>query len=128
MKLTFSEPIQPSFAALTVTRPDGQRWERSEPKVNNRDVSVDLDGRGPAAPSPSHSGSSADVARRRVVASGPPDRCGIRRSFFPRPAIAEDFLPVPSGRFGGVVYPSSRFAKKFPTCCSKPPKVDATPR
>ncbi|MGV9336251.1 copper resistance CopC family protein [Nocardia sp. NPDC003726] len=37
-KLTFSEPIQPSFAALTVTRPDGQRWERSEPKVNNRDV------------------------------------------------------------------------------------------
>ncbi|MEU1979742.1 copper resistance protein CopC [Nocardia sp. NPDC019304] len=56
VKLTFSEPIQPSFAALTVTRPDGQRWERSEPKVNNRDVSVDLDGRGPAAPSPSHSG------------------------------------------------------------------------
>nr|WP_067470525.1 copper resistance CopC family protein [Nocardia amamiensis] len=47
VNLTFNEPIQSAFANLTVTGPDGQRWERSQPHVDGTVVSVDLDGLGP---------------------------------------------------------------------------------
>ncbi|WP_327098907.1 copper resistance protein CopC [Nocardia vinacea] len=46
--LTFNEAIQESFTALTVTGPDGKPYTRSEPRAEGRNLSVNLDGLGPA--------------------------------------------------------------------------------
>ncbi|MDV7355131.1 copper resistance protein CopC [Rhodococcus oxybenzonivorans] len=46
--LVFNQDIQPNFAALTVVGSDGAQWGRSEPVVDGRLLSVDLDGLGAA--------------------------------------------------------------------------------
>ncbi|QTJ64727.1 copper resistance protein CopC [Rhodococcus sp. ZPP] len=46
--LVFNQDIQPNFAALTVVGSDGAQWGRSEPAVDGRLLSVDLDGLGAA--------------------------------------------------------------------------------
>ncbi|GEM30987.1 hypothetical protein NN3_19940 [Nocardia neocaledoniensis NBRC 108232] len=48
VNLTFNEAIQSTFAALTVVGPDGQHYERSEPKTQGKILSTDLTGLGPA--------------------------------------------------------------------------------
>ncbi|GEM33635.1 hypothetical protein NN3_46420 [Nocardia neocaledoniensis NBRC 108232] len=48
VNLTFNEAIQSTFAALTVVGPDGQHYERSEPKTQGKTLSTDLTGLGPA--------------------------------------------------------------------------------
>ncbi|MCY4670021.1 MAG: copper resistance protein CopC [Rhodococcus sp.] len=46
--LTFNQNIQSNFATLKVVDADGTQWGRSEPVVEGRDMSVDLDGLGEA--------------------------------------------------------------------------------
>ncbi|GAB2910989.1 copper resistance protein CopC [Rhodococcus aerolatus] len=46
--LTFDDGVSPSFAAMTVSGPDGSRWARSEPVVRGRELGVDVGELGPA--------------------------------------------------------------------------------
>nr|WP_232070436.1 copper resistance CopC family protein [Mycobacterium noviomagense] len=45
---TFNEPMQTTFAAMTVVGPDGNLWSSGEPQVSGAVVSVNLRPLGPA--------------------------------------------------------------------------------
>lgn len=45
---TFNEPLQPTFAAMTVVGPDGNLWSSGEAEVNNATASVAVRPLGPA--------------------------------------------------------------------------------
>ncbi|MGW6375385.1 copper resistance CopC family protein [Rhodococcus sp. NPDC055112] len=45
--VTFNEPMQPSFATLTVVGPDGNLWSKGEPTVQGPSVSVPVGELGP---------------------------------------------------------------------------------
>jgi methionine-rich copper-binding protein CopC len=45
---TFNEPLQPTFAAMTVVGPDGNLWSSGDAEVRNATVSVALRPLGPA--------------------------------------------------------------------------------
>nr|WP_148685150.1 copper resistance CopC family protein [Mycolicibacterium tusciae] len=45
---TFSEAMQPEFAAMTVIGPDGNMWSSGEPEVNGAVISVGVRPLGPA--------------------------------------------------------------------------------
>ncbi|MFI5714933.1 copper resistance protein CopC [Nocardia sp. NPDC051750] len=46
--ITFNEPLQPNFPAMTVVGPDGNLWSKGEPVVEGRDLSVEVGDLGPA--------------------------------------------------------------------------------
>lgn len=46
--LTFNEDLQEAYATLKVVGPDGNFWQKGEPTIDGRDVSVRIDGLGPA--------------------------------------------------------------------------------
>ncbi|WP_051132705.1 copper resistance CopC family protein [Nocardia paucivorans] len=46
--ITFNEPIQPNFPAMTVVGPDGHLWSKGVPIVEGKTVSVPLGELGPA--------------------------------------------------------------------------------
>lgn len=46
--ITFNEPLQPTFPAMTVVGPDGNLWSKSDPVVEGRDLSVAVGELGPA--------------------------------------------------------------------------------
>ncbi|MCF8568890.1 copper resistance protein CopC [Gordonia sp. HY002] len=46
--LTFNEDLQTAYATLKVVGPDGHFWQKGEPTVDGRDISVPIDGLGPA--------------------------------------------------------------------------------
>ncbi|EME51085.1 copper resistance protein [Rhodococcus ruber BKS 20-38] len=48
VSLTFNEPLQESFAALTVVGPDGNLWSKGDPTVEGPTVSVTVGELGPA--------------------------------------------------------------------------------
>ncbi|MEV0356066.1 copper resistance CopC family protein [Nocardia sp. NPDC050697] len=48
VSVTFNEPLQPSFPALTVVGPDNHFWQRGEPVVDGATVSVPVGELGPA--------------------------------------------------------------------------------
>ncbi|WP_035720243.1 copper resistance CopC family protein [Gordonia shandongensis] len=45
--LTFNEELKSSYPVLKVVGPDNNFWQRGEPSVSGRDMSVALDGLGP---------------------------------------------------------------------------------
>ncbi|WP_328389756.1 copper resistance CopC family protein [Nocardia sp. NBC_00416] len=45
--ITFNEPLQPSFPAMTVVGPDGNLWSKGEPVVDGRNLSVEVGALGP---------------------------------------------------------------------------------
>lgn len=46
--ITFNEPLQPNFPAMTVVGPDGNLWSKGEPVVDGRTLSVEVGALGPA--------------------------------------------------------------------------------
>ncbi|MGW5386777.1 copper resistance CopC family protein [Nocardia sp. NPDC003963] len=46
--ITFNEPLQPNFPAMTVVGPDGNLWSKGEPIVDGRTLSVEVGELGPA--------------------------------------------------------------------------------
>ncbi|MGA6203647.1 copper resistance CopC family protein [Nocardia testacea] len=46
--ITFNEPLQPDFPAMTVVGPDGNLWSKGEPVVDGRNLSVEVGELGPA--------------------------------------------------------------------------------
>lgn len=46
--VSFNEPLQPDFPAMTVVGPDEHLWSKSEPVVEGRDLSVAVGELGPA--------------------------------------------------------------------------------
>ncbi|MEU4314759.1 copper resistance CopC family protein [Nocardia sp. NPDC024068] len=46
--LTFNEPLQPNFPAMTVVGPDGNLWSKGDPVVDGRNISVEVGELGPA--------------------------------------------------------------------------------
>ncbi|MGW0178568.1 copper resistance CopC family protein [Nocardia sp. NPDC003345] len=46
--ITFNEPLQPDFPAMTVVGPDGNLWSKGDPVVAGRDISVEVGELGPA--------------------------------------------------------------------------------
>nr|WP_229718934.1 copper resistance CopC family protein [Nocardia jinanensis] len=46
--ITFNEPLQPNFPAMTVVGPDGNLWSKGEPIVDGRTLSVAVGELGPA--------------------------------------------------------------------------------
>jgi copper resistance protein C len=46
--LTFDQPVQRGFSTLTVTGPDGNRWEAGEPAVSGNEVTAPVRPLGPA--------------------------------------------------------------------------------
>ncbi|MFD4403724.1 copper resistance protein CopC [Nocardia sp. NPDC058499] len=46
--VSFNEPLQPNFPAMTVVGPDGNLWSKSDPVVEGRDLSVAVGELGPA--------------------------------------------------------------------------------
>lgn len=47
VSVTFNEPLQEQFAAITVVGPDGNLWSVGDPAVEGSTVSVAVDGLGP---------------------------------------------------------------------------------
>ncbi|WP_280402623.1 copper resistance CopC family protein [Nocardia carnea] len=45
--ITFNEPLQPNFPAMTVVGPDGNLWSKGDPVVEGRDLSVEVGELGP---------------------------------------------------------------------------------
>lgn len=48
VSITFNEPLQSSFASLTVVGPDGNLWSKGEPTVTGSTISVPVGALGPA--------------------------------------------------------------------------------
>lgn len=48
VSVTFNEPLQPSYPALTVVGPDDRFWQKGEPVVEGATVSVPVGALGPA--------------------------------------------------------------------------------
>lgn len=46
--ITFNEPLQPNFPAMTVVGPDGNLWSKGDPVVEGRVLSVEVGDLGPA--------------------------------------------------------------------------------
>lgn len=46
--ITFNEPLQPNFPAMTVVGPDGNLWSTGEPVVEGRNLSIAVGELGPA--------------------------------------------------------------------------------
>ncbi|WP_459548731.1 copper resistance CopC family protein [Nocardia sp. X0981] len=46
--ITFNEPLQPNFPAMTVVGPDGNLWSKGEPLVEGRNLSIEVGELGPA--------------------------------------------------------------------------------
>ncbi|MCF8588423.1 copper resistance CopC family protein [Gordonia liuliyuniae] len=46
--LTFNEDLQEAYATLKVVGPDNHFWQKGEPTIDGRDISVAIDGLGPA--------------------------------------------------------------------------------
>ncbi|MEU1984657.1 copper resistance CopC family protein [Nocardia sp. NPDC019395] len=46
--VTFNEPLQPNFPAMTVVGPDENLWSKGEPVVEGRNISVEVGDLGPA--------------------------------------------------------------------------------
>ncbi|AOW93838.1 copper resistance protein CopC [Rhodococcus sp. WMMA185] len=64
VSVTFNEPMQESFASLTVVGPDGNLWTKSDPSVAGDTVSAELGQLGPAG--------EYTIAYRVVSADGHP--------------------------------------------------------
>ncbi|WSJ02025.1 copper resistance protein CopC [Nocardia sp. NBC_01329] len=46
--ITFNEPLQPNFPAMTVVGPDGNLWSKGDPVVDGRNLGVEVGELGPA--------------------------------------------------------------------------------
>lgn len=73
--LTFNQDIRQDFHALSVLGPDGTQWAQGEPRVQGRDLSVDLDRLGNAG--------QYKIGFRVVSADGHPIQGRIAFDFAP---------------------------------------------
>jgi copper resistance protein C len=94
---TFSEEMQPQFAAMTVVGPDGNLWSTGEPQVQGAVVSVGVRPLGPAGTyTVNYRATSADG---HVVSGSWSFRLTVASTGTPGPAVApatapEDEVPV----------------------------------
>ncbi|ULE34873.1 copper resistance CopC family protein [Mycobacterium sp. IDR2000157661] len=100
---TFSEPMQPRFAAMTVVGPDGELWSTGEPQVQDTVISVGVRPLGPSGTyTVNYRATSADG---HVVAGSWSFRLTVAGTGTPAPPAPSEPAPAETGEEALPVWP-----------------------